>query len=67
MSAYAYQDQQHDRDLCEFDAKQDAWEADWSSLRHKIAHAVLEAGFDRKGSRDIIEKAAADIIDLQEE
>ena len=61
---YASADMAHDRDLCEFEANNDAWEHDWDILRKNLTAVVKTLGFTPDGYLDILEKAAGDIIDL---
>jgi hypothetical protein len=58
-------DIQHDRDLCQHDARIDEWEADWDLLRKNLKAEVKSLGFASEGYIDIIEKAAADLVDLK--
>jgi hypothetical protein len=53
-------------ELREFDAKNDAYERDFYLLKKNLIAEAKSLGFAYDGYIDILEKAAADIIDLGE-
>ena len=61
---YAQADMAHDSNLVEFDLKRDAYERDFELLKNRLIDSANLMRIHPDGYIDIIEKAAADIIDL---
>ena len=66
MDAYHKMDQSHEQANNSFEARNDQWESCFDSLRLKLMAAVVQAGFETQGVGAILERTAADIIDLVE-
>ena len=61
---YTSADRAHEKSLNDFEARNDAWEAEWLRLTRNLKTVVRQSGHAKPGYIDIIEKAAADIVDL---
>ena len=61
---YTSADRAHEKSLNDFEARNDAWEREWALLFNAFAKIAEEHGHYADGYSDIIEKAAADLVDL---
>ena len=59
-------DRAHEKSLNGFERNNDAWELEWQMLVSAWIGSARALGHDHKGYLDIIEKAAADLVDLTE-
>ena len=64
QDTYTSADRAHEKSLNDFERNNDAWEREWNILVSAWRSSAIALGHDNKGYIDIIEKAAADLVDL---